>query len=35
MSSLVMQALATRRASPEELRKIRRLIAALKEKGDD
>jgi len=27
MSSLVMQALATRRASPEELRKIRRLIA--------
>ena len=35
MSSLVMQALATRRASPEELRKIRRLISALKEKGDD
>jgi BlaI family penicillinase repressor len=31
MSSLVMQALATRRASPEERRKIRRLIAALKE----
>ena len=31
MSSLVMQALATKRASPEELRKIRRLISALKE----
>jgi predicted transcriptional regulator len=35
MSSLVMQALATKRTSREELRKIRRLIAARKEKRDD
>jgi BlaI family transcriptional regulator, penicillinase repressor len=35
MSSLVMQALATKRTSPEELRKIRRLIASRKEKRHD
>jgi predicted transcriptional regulator len=35
MSSLVMQALATKRTSREELRKIRRLIAARKETRDD
>lgn len=35
MSSLVMQALATKRTSPAELRKIRRLISGLKEKGHD
>jgi predicted transcriptional regulator len=34
-AKLVMQALATRRASPEELREIRRLVAAHKEKDDD
>lgn len=33
-SKLVMQALATTPASPEELREIRRLLAAVKEKGD-
>jgi len=32
---LVMQALASRRASPEELREIRRLLAARKEKSYD
>lgn len=35
MSTLVVQALATKRASPDELREIRRLIASIKEKGDD
>ena len=35
MSSLVMQALATKRTSPAEMRKIRRLISGLKEKGHD
>ena len=35
MSSFVLQALAVRRATPDELREIRRLIAAMKEKGDD
>jgi BlaI family transcriptional regulator, penicillinase repressor len=36
MSTLVLQALATRRASPEELREIRRLtIASIKEGGND
>jgi predicted transcriptional regulator len=34
-AKLVMQALAAKRASPEELREIRRLLAAHKEKGDD
>jgi len=34
-SKLVMQALAAKRASPEELREIRRLLAAEKEKGHD
>ncbi len=34
-SKLVLQALATKRASPEELREIRRLLMAHKEKGHD
>ena len=34
-SKLVMQALAAKQASPEELREIRRLLAAQKEKGHD
>lgn len=34
-SKLVMQALATKRASAAELREIRRLLAAYKEKDDD
>ena len=35
MSTLVVQALAMKRASPDELREIRRLIASIKENGDD
>lgn len=34
-SSLVLQALASKKASPEELREIRRLLAADEEKGDE
>jgi predicted transcriptional regulator len=34
-AKLVMQALAAKRASPEELREIRRLISAQQEKDDD
>src|ERR1700730_13812390 len=34
-SKLVMQALATKRASPEEVREIRRLLTAHKEKDHD
>ncbi len=34
-SKLVMQALASRRATPEELKEIRRLLAAQKEKDHD
>lgn len=34
-SKLVMQALATKRASPQELREIRRLLAAQKERRHD
>jgi predicted transcriptional regulator len=35
MSTLVVQALAMKRASPDELREIRRLIASIKENRDD
>ena len=35
MSTLVVQALAMKRASRDELREIRRLIASIKENGDD
>ena len=35
MSTLVVQALAMKRASPDELREIRRLLASIKENGDD
>jgi len=35
MAKLVMQALATKRASPEELREIRRLLATYREKRHD
>ena len=34
ISSLVLQALSVKRATPDELREIRRLIASMKEKGD-
>ena len=34
-AKLVMQALATKRASPEELREIHRLLKAYQEKGHD
>lgn len=35
MTSLVLHALASERATPDELRKIRRLIASRKERDDD
>ena len=35
MSTLVVQALATKRASHDELREIRRLIASIRETGGD
>ena len=35
MANLVLHALASERATPDELRKIRRLIASRKERGDD
>ncbi len=35
VSTLVLQALAAKRASSDELREIQRLIASMKEKGDD
>ena len=35
ISGLVVQALATKRATPAELREIRRLLSSLKEKGHD